>query len=162
MSIKTLFLVALLLVTRLDQLNLGVQLDKGQVPKRGKVACAATPSQTYPCVTMKIEDVEFTVGYQEESLRIKYLSTQDKKFRTPDGFQVGTSVTVREDQLVHVPGWKILGPRLESGWRPVFGHILDDDKVLFRDGTVIDLSQPRHGPPRTGELEILELEKGGV
>jgi len=162
MSAKAVLLFCMLLVTRLGQLDLGARLDRGQVPKRSKASCASGPSQTYPCISLTLEGVKFTVGYDEKSLLIKYLSTQDKNFRTPEGLQVGAVMTMGEDQLMAVPGWKVLGPRAKSGWRPVLGDMLLNHQVQFSDGTVIDLTQPHQNPPRTGELVILELEKGGV
>jgi hypothetical protein len=160
MYAKAVLILCVVLVTRLDQLDLGARLSKSQMPESNNFECVAKPSQTYPCALLTIEGVKISVGYDEKSLLIRYLTTQDKKFKTPDGLQVGMWMKVSEDELVAVPGWKILGPKAKSGWRPVFGYL--GKKVEFSDGTVIDLSQPRHAPPRTGELQVLELEKGGI
>jgi len=149
-----------LLITRLGQLDLGVRLDKHQVPKDNTTMCVATPSQTYPCAFLIIKGIKFKVGYDEKSRRIRYLSTQDQNFTTPEGVHVGMSMKVREDELIALPGWKIFGSRARSGWRPVFGFLRSG--VTFSDGTFVDLSQARHAPPRAGELIIQELEKGGV
>jgi hypothetical protein len=160
MYAKAFLILCVVLVTRLDQLDLGARLSKSQRPERNNFECVATPSQTYPCALMTIEGVKISVGYEEKSLRIRYLTTQDKKFKTPDGLQVGMWMKISEGELLAVPGWKILGPKAKSGWRPIFGYL--GKKVVFSDGMVIDLSQPRHDPPRTGELQVVELEKGGV
>ncbi len=159
MLTNAVFLVCVVLISTLDQIDLGARLNKDEISGRS-LECVATPSQTYPCEFLTVEGVHVAVGYERDNLRIKYLSIQDKHFKTKDGLQVGASVTVSEDQLVAIPGWKVFGPRAKSGWRPVFGYF--GEKVRFSDGTVVDLAQPRHDPPRAGQLEILELEKGGV
>jgi hypothetical protein len=110
-------------------------------------------------VKLKVEGVKFEVGYDQKR-RVRYLSTQDEQFATKEGLHVGNWMKVREDNLFAIKGWKIFGPKTKSGWRPVVGYFTEE--VQFRDGTVVDLSQPRHTPLRTGEVQILELEKGGV
>ena len=150
--------ICCLLITRLDQLDLGVRLDKDQI-QAISLECVATPSQTYRCTPLTIEGVKIAAGY-DETLRIRYLTTQDRKFRTPEGLHVGMWMRVSENELVAITGWKILGPKAKSGWRPVFGDV--GEKVKFADGTVVDPSRRRYRPPRRGELRIVELEKGGV
>lgn len=158
------WLLLSLLPVATSQVDIGTVLSSNQVPPQNTTVCAATPSQTFPCASLKIDHVAFKVGYDPETLQIKYLSTQDKNFQTEDGLRVGGWMKVREDQLLAIHGWMILGPKTKDGWRPVVGLNLrdTDDKVRFADGTIVDLSQPKHQPLRTGKVKILEFEKGGV
>ena len=160
MYAKTVLFIFFVLVNRVDQLDLGDRLSKSQIPDGNTTVCVATPSQSYPCVRLTIEGIKFTVGYDKETSRIRYLSTQDRSFATAEGLHVGDWTRVREDELIAFDGWKIVGPKTKSGWRFVVGAL--QQQVRFSDGTVVDLSQPRHDPPRSGEVQILELEKGGV
>jgi hypothetical protein len=155
-----LFICCLAVVTRLNQLDLGARLSKDQIPEGNTFECVATPSQTYPCVRLTIVGVRFVAGYDEKTRRIQYLSTQDRNFATKEGLHVGDWMRVREDELVAFEGWKIVGPKTESGWRIVVGYL--GQQVRFSDGTTLDLSQVRHEAPRSGDVQILELEKGGV
>jgi|GEM_PF-5937539 len=157
---KPFLFILVLLVSRLNQLDIGTRLSKSEIPESNSVQCATAPSQTYPCLTLMVEGIKFVVGYDEKTSRIRYLSTQDSGFATKEGLHVGNWIRVRADELIAFKGWKIVGPKSESGWRPVVGYL--GERIRFSDGTIVDLSQPRHEPPISGEVQILELEKGGV
>ncbi len=70
MLTKAIFLACLMLISALDQLDLGARLNKDEISGKSQ-ACAATPSQTYPCEFLTVEGVHIAVGYERESLRIK-------------------------------------------------------------------------------------------
>jgi hypothetical protein len=161
MNVVRLVLFLIVMTMRLDQLDIGTRLGKNQIPGNS-TRCAATPSQIYPCVKLTVEGVEFTVGYDEKTARVRYLFTQDKHFATKEGLHVGDWTKAREDELLSFSGWKTIGPQTPSGWRIVVGSGYFGEQVQFADGTVIDLTQPHHTPPRTGDVQIRGFEKGGV
>jgi hypothetical protein len=132
------------------------------VPKNNTTVCAATPSQTYPCVqNVKFGGVRFaTVGYDSRTQRIKYLFTQDDKFKTVDGFQVGGLISLAENQIISIKGWQIIGLRTEDGWRPILGSILDGDVIESADGEAVNLTKPVAG--KMHRFKIIGFDKGGV
>jgi hypothetical protein len=158
------FAFLLLPFAMFGQLDLGDRLTSAQTLKNNTLVCAATPSQTYPCVLdLTISGVKFSsVGYDSETKRVKYLITSDAKFRTKEGLRVGDWIEVSEDQVTSYPGWNIYGPRTKDGWHIVLGSALLEQRVTFQDGTVVILSASRKGPPRVGKVQIREFEKGGL
>ena len=154
----------LLPIAMFGQLDLGDRLISTQIPKHGTTDCAATPSQTYPCVLgLEAGGVKFNaVGYDSKTKRVKYLMTSNAQFRTKEGLRVGDWIDVSEDQIVSISGWKIYGPKTKDGWHIVLGSALLGETVQFQDGTVIVPSAPRSDPPRLGKVQIRGFEKGGL
>lgn len=146
--------IFVVLITRLDQLDLGARLSKSQIPEGNTFEWVATPPQTHPCVR---KGVRFAVGYDEKTSRIQYLSTQDSSFATREGLHVGGWTRVREDELILLKGWKIVGPKAERGWRIVVGR--PGQQVRFSDRTVVGLSRVRQEPPRSGEVLGLQGQR---
>jgi hypothetical protein len=151
-------------IATFGQLDLGDRLTRAQILKNKNVECAATPSQTYPCVEYMIDKgiVFSTVGYDSKTKRIKYLYTSDEHFRTKEGLKVGDWIKVSEDQVIPVASWYIYGPKTKDGWHIIVGSTLIAEKVQFQDGTVIYPSAPRTGLARVGKVQIRGFDKGGV
>ena len=162
MKIFPLLLVALTTGLAVGQANLGTCLSSAMVPKNNATECAATPSQTYACVqNVQIDGVRFTtVGYDSRTRRIKYLFTQDDKFKTSDGLQVNSLISLAENEISSVKGWHTIGPRTRDGWRPILGILLDGNFIESADGEAIDLTKPVAG--KTHRFKIIGFDKGGV
>jgi hypothetical protein len=155
----------LLPIATFGQLDLGDRLTSARIPKDSTfLVCAATPSQSYPCVQdLKVRGVKFsTVGYDSETKRVKYLVTSDAQFRTKEGLRVGDWIVVSEDQVISYSGWKIYGPKTKDGWHIVLGFALLGERVQFRDGTVVLPGASWLGLPRLRSVQIREFEKGGL
>jgi hypothetical protein len=154
----------LLPVATFGQLDLGDRLTSAKILENNTLVCAATPSQTYPCVEdLKVSGVKFsTVGYDSKTKRVKYLVTSDAQFRTKEGLRVGDWIELSEDQVTSYAGWHIYGPKTKDGWHIVLGSTLLGERVTFQDGTVVSPSASRKGPPRVGKVQIREFEKGGL
>ena len=144
------------------QTDVGLRLKSAQVPKGNTNQCAATPSQTYPCIQdIALDGVSFSVvGYTPQTLRIEYLLTFDKHFITKDGLRVGSLVEIAEDRLLSIRGWHIYGPKTTDGWHIIVGSSLAENKVQAADGSRVDLSNPVAG--RIHPFEVVGLEKGGI
>ena len=144
------------------QANVGVRLPSAMIPKNNTNECAATPSQTYPCLQdVEIAGVRFTVvGYDARSRRIRYLFTQDENFKTADRLQVGGPIELADDQILVIAGWHIIGPRSKDGWRPILGSVLDENVIETEDGNAVDLTKPIAG--RMHRFKIVGFDKGGV
>jgi hypothetical protein len=132
------------------------------VPKNNTTECAATPSQVYPCVqNVKFGGVRFTtVGYDSRTRQIKYLFTQDDKFKTVDGLHVHGVITLAENETLFVKGWQIIGPRTKDGWRPILATLLDGEVLQSADGEAVDLTKPVAG--KMHRFKIIGFDKGGV
>ncbi|MBI3475229.1 MAG: hypothetical protein HY010_05830 [Acidobacteria bacterium] len=143
------------------QANVGMRLPSVMVPKNNTNQCAATPSQSYPCVQdVDIDGVRFTtVGYDAHTRRIKYLFTQDQKFRT-GGLRVGGLIDLAENEILPVAGWYTMGPRNKDGWRPIVGSFLEGTAIKSADGEAIDLTKPVAG--KMHRFKIIAFDKGGV
>jgi hypothetical protein len=144
------------------QANVGMRLPSAMVPKNNANECAATPSQTYPCIqNVEIGGVRFTVvGYDAHTRRIRYLFTQDENFRTADGLRVGGPIDLAENEILSVAGWHTMGPRNKDGWRPIVGSLLDGNVIKSADGEAVDLTKPVAG--KMHRFKIVAFDKGGV
>src|SRR6266700_3465143 len=49
-------------------------------------------AQLDPCFQYQSEGVKYTIAFSEKSRKISYIHTEDSKFRTSDGLQVGSSI----------------------------------------------------------------------
>jgi hypothetical protein len=144
------------------QTDVGSRLKSAQVPKVSKNQCAATPSQSYPCLLdVSLNGVRFSViGYDPKTRRIRYLITSDEHFVTQDGLRVGAFVEIAEDKVLSIHGWHIYGPTTRDGWRTLIGTTLFEEKLHPADGSTVDPSKPIAG--RVHRFKILSFEKGGV
>jgi hypothetical protein len=144
------------------QTDVGLRLKPTQIPKGNTNECAATPSQTYPCLQdVSLNGVRFSViGYDFQTRRIKYLLTSDKHFVTKDGLRVGAFVEIAEDKLRSIRGWHIYGPTTMDGWHTIVGSSLTEETLQSADGRTVDASKPVAG--RVHRFEVLGFEKGGI
>jgi hypothetical protein len=157
-----LFLAMLNAVFAAAQADVGTRLPSGAVPKNNKNLCAATPSQTYPCLLdAEFGGVRFTVvGYEPHTRRIRYLATQDENFRTADGLRVGGLIDLAENEIFSMAGWHTMGPQSKDGWRPILGTLLVGNVINSADGEAVDLTKPV--PGRIHRFRIIAFDKGGV
>jgi hypothetical protein len=158
------FAFLLLPVARLAQLNLGDRVPSGQIPKNNTSRCAATSSQSSPCVTdLPVHEVNFAAaGYRSKMERIQYLLTSDPDCKAKEGLHVGDWIEVSEDQVFVIDGWRIFGPKTKDGRRIVLGTaLLGNEAVKFQDGTDAYLKPTRTGPPRVGKVQSGSLKRAG-
>jgi hypothetical protein len=143
------------------QTDVGFRLKSTQVPKGNTNECAATPSQTYPCLqNVTLNGVRFSViGYDRQTRRIKYLLTSDEHFVTKDGLRVGAFVEIAEDKLLSIRGWHIYGPTTMDGWHTIVGSSLTEETLKSAAGSTVNPSEPVTG--RVHRFEVLGFEKGG-
>ena len=162
MKAFALWLAVLNAVPAAAQADVGIRLPSATVPKNNTNVCAATLSQTYPCIqNVEIGGVRFTVvGYDLHTRRIRYLNTRDEDFRTADGLHVGGLIDLAENEIFSVPGWLIFGPRTKDGWRPILGSFLNGNFIRSADGEAVDLTKPAAG--RSHRFKIVGFDKGGI
>jgi len=94
-----------------------------------------------PSYEVEFRGIEFTVCARKDRL-ITHVSTNDRRFRTPEGIAVGDSLQkvlkVSNSELAREPGWAFY-MQLESGWIAGFtqgesmtdGELPSEAKVKF-------------------------------
>lgn len=91
----------------------------------------AASAQTWPSYGTKVNGVAFTIGVDGES-RVRFISTNDKAFASPDGLHPGDAMTAAinaapGETVMKEPGWGnyILLP---SGW---YAFVGGKDVIVF-------------------------------
>jgi len=84
-----------------------------------EVRTMTSPSQLWPVYTVRVDDVEFTVGVDDDH-KITYIATSDRSFQLPDAVKLGDSLATA---LRAAPGQHVVAERgwgqylrLPSGW----------------------------------------------
>jgi len=100
--------------------KLGVPLPKGIGPSSYKLL--TSPSQMSPAYTVDFMGTKYIIC-SDQKQRIRYISTSDPAFRTPEGLAIGNPLG-KVLQISHVsahklPGWGYVVP-LKSGWNAGF------------------------------------------
>jgi hypothetical protein len=158
------FVVMVILLAGISpaHLDVGTRLSHDQLPRNNKDRCAIAPLQMLPCIPdVMVMGVKFKIAYDAHSSEIRYLYTDDQQFVTSEGLQVGSWIQVQTNQLEFFPGWNIYGPTTRDGWRTILSSGLSGE-LEFSDGSVLDLSDPKSVPHKTGKVMIVGFEKGGV
>jgi len=143
--------------------DVGSRLPTAMIPKNNTTQCAATPSQSYPCILeVEIRGIRFTtVGYDSRTRRIRYLATQDEKFKTADDLHVHGIVSLFENEIFSLEGQAIVRRKTKDGWRPILeGSPLDGNVIRSADGAAVDLANPV--ALKTHRFKIIGFDKGGV
>jgi hypothetical protein len=105
--------------------------------------CATAASQAYPCFETSIDGVNFTIAFDDESGRVKYVATSDPGFKTADGYKVGDEIEFPRCLLQVSPYFAVYGPATWDGWRPILsfnlgavlsGKIPDGDPIKSEIG----------------------------
>jgi|SRR6185437_3767410 hypothetical protein len=148
---------------RFGQADVGARLPTAMIPKNNTNQCAATPSQSYPCILdVEIGGIRFnTVGYDSRTRRIRYLATGDEKFKTDDDLHVHGMITLFENEIFSLEGRAIVRLKTKDGWRPILeGSLLDGYVIRSADGVAVDLANPMAG--KMHRFKIIGFDKGGV
>jgi hypothetical protein len=110
---------------------------------------ATYPNQLRPFFRYRSDGVDYVIAYDKETRQIKYIHTDDKTFKTADGYSVGDCIEIAKDQVIVYPGWIIRGPQTKDSWYPEFGS------SITVDGKNIDISK------KSGCWTISGFYKGG-
>jgi len=151
--ILTLSLFALLLQPQPSvKLEIGAKLERKDLPKKITEEMMTHPAQTRPFIRRSIRGVEYKIAFDRKTREIKYIYTNDLKFRTKDGLRVLGEIPLTREQLDVIPYWEIRAPMTPDGWYPVVG----DDSKLFG----FDLTASFKGN-EIRSVTILGFSKGG-
>ena len=162
----TALIVAAFLILGVSQkadikLEVGSVLPVKYVPKNNPHIYMTHPAQLRPFIERDVAGVRYVIAYDQKSRVIKYISTDDKKFKSADGLQVGGYVEVSNEQVTVYRGWEIRGPEDKNGWHPLIGFngemtVLDVDKE-----TKIELKEYRLESEHPVKAKIIAFVKGG-
>lgn len=112
------------------QLKIGAKISAKCLPNKDEALdrVATAPSQSRPFIKLKIAGVQYTVAFDEETRRIKYIHTSDRTFRTVNGLQAGSQIKVTQEQLTDgFGGWYTFAGQTPDGWDVIVGTDLLND-----------------------------------
>lgn len=100
------------------KLKIGAKLPNKYVTESdGQIA--THPNTFRPFIKKKIDNVQYTIAFEEKSRKIRFIHTTDKSFQTKNGLRVGSEISLSRNQLSVNPIWYIFAPTTSDGWRPI-------------------------------------------
>jgi hypothetical protein len=119
-------------ITLRGELALGEDV---RIRKKSRCLVLTASSQVWPGYKVMRDGVSYVIGVSTENRRIRYISTQDPKFKTPENLTVASTLA---DALKHSSsglryetGWAYK-VQLKSGWVAAFSFLAwDNDRAEF-------------------------------
>lgn len=111
-------------------LKIGSKIPAKCLPNKNKSRSyiATAPSQMRPSFELKIDGIKYTIAFDEETRKIKFIHTLDRAFRTVNGLQPGSQVKVTQEQLSGgFGGWYTFAGQTPDGWDIIVGTPSTDD-----------------------------------
>jgi hypothetical protein len=98
------------------KLKIGAKLPRQYVLEfAGQIA--THPSQFRPFIKETIAHVKYTIAFDEENRKIRYIHTVDRAFRTANGLHVGSEIKVTRKQLHSFGDWYTFAGTTPDGWQ---------------------------------------------
>jgi hypothetical protein len=145
------------------QLELGAEVKQEFIQeKKTKELYMTHPSQLRPFIRQEIDGVGYVIAYDEESRKVKYITTNDKDFTTDEGLRVGNFIELTKDEIIAYPGWEIRGPANKDGWHPVVGFL--DKVTIMKEAKRVttDIEQIwKLDPSDRFQVMVIGFSKGG-
>ena len=163
MKFSILMAVLLLTLTGVQKndikLEVGSVLSAKYVPKKNRKLYLTHSAQLRPYIERNVAGIKYIIAYEDKSRVIKYISTNDKKFKSADGLQVDSYIEVKGEQIRAYPGWEVRGPETKDGWETLIGF---DSKITVLGGE--NRVNPDQYPPlqfgQTVKVKIIGFVKG--
>ena len=114
-----------------------IYFDKDYDIHNHKYWLIVSSSQISPCFDILVENIEYSIGYNEKNNSITNISTSDFSFYTPEGYKIGDFFYTFSDslksELICDRGWGYF-IKLPSGWNATFtqGSSMTDGKLKGR------------------------------
>ncbi|MEW6730007.1 MAG: hypothetical protein AB1489_01600 [Acidobacteriota bacterium] len=134
------------------KLEIGVKLNRKDVPQKITETILTHPGQIRPFIKRTIDGVEYIIAFDHRTHKVKYIYTNDKKFRTNNGLQIGSQISVAKNQLISYPGWETRAPVTPDGWYPVVGYDLPRSGAMLKNN---------FSNSDTVSLTVIGFSKGG-
>lgn len=158
--IVALFLTIVALQKADIKLEVGSELPAKYVPKNNPKQYMTHSAQFRPYIEQNVAGVRYVIAYDKKNHVIKYISTDDKQFKSADGLQVGGYVEVNDEQVEAYPGWEIRGPKDKDGWQPLIGFNSEMTVLDGSNDTRIELKQYRLAAGQQVKAKIIAFVKG--
>jgi hypothetical protein len=137
------------------KLEIGSNIDREYLPDSLNHFILTHPSQFRPYIEVTIHNVDYIIAFNEKTLEIKYIYTDDKDFKTVQGLKVGSEISLTKDDIIIYPGWDVCSKNSYDGWYPIVGYNFsnNDSTTFISKETFKDLSSK--------SFKILGFSKGG-
>lgn len=136
------------------RLEIGARLPAKLVAENKSIKLIFThTSQMRPYLEKEIKGVDYTIAYDGETRKIKYINTRDEDFVTGDNLRVGSEIEVKKENFYIIPQLEIRAPAAPYGWQPVVGS--DSDDIDFKSNFVDKLKDGE-----TTKVKITGFSKG--
>jgi len=140
------------------KLQLGWILPSKCIHSRNKVAdkIKTGADKAAPFIDDWIDEVEYTIAYEEKTREITYINTSDSSFRTENGLKVGSCLRLKRDQIIVNSNWEIYGPITKDGWYPVIGYNTNRPQILHQTeiGEIVEDGDPTLGFVNSDTIEV--------
>jgi len=138
------------------KLEIGSHIDKELLSDSTNNIILTNPSQFRPYIDITIDSVDYIIAFNEKTMEIKYIYTDDNNFRTIQGLKISSEISLTKDEIIIYPGWNVYSKITDDGWYPIIGHNFtfeNDSTTFISKDTFKDLS--------TVTFKILGFSKGG-
>lgn len=137
------------------KLEIGWKVPDNLLNCKDKVPLYQTSTDIFdPFITEEIDDVFYTIAYDNESHLITYINTSDFDFNTKDNFRVGDIVELSRKQISFFPKWEIYAPTTIDGWKPVIGYDRPTKIHKYKSGQIIEPGDPFIGHQVEEEIKV--------
>lgn len=92
---------------------------------------ATAASQMFPFVELTINKVKYTIAFDPDNRKIKYIYTQDKNFVDSNGFKVSQEVSVLYNDIEVLDYFQLRLKPDKNGWQVVLGGGFALDRNLI-------------------------------
>jgi len=143
------------------KLEVGYKIDKKFLSDSSNNIILTHPSQYRPYFNIVIDSVKYTIAYDKENLEIKYIYTNDKKFKTSHGLKIGQKISLTKDEVLIYPNWNIYSKKSDDGWFPIIGSDLPD--IILKKDTIKmnPITKNSFNTSKYETFKILGFSKGG-
>jgi hypothetical protein len=110
-------------------LKIGAKLPKVYLPREDEEErrIAIHPSESRPFIEKVIDGVKYTIAFDEETRKIRYIHTMDRDFRTKNGLCIGAKIEVTREQIHSFGGWYTFAGTTPDGWQIISA---EDEEAL--------------------------------
>ena len=112
-----------------SDLQAGKILISKDLPTLNANLILTNSSQFRPFFNITLNNLDFTVAYDNKTLEIRYIFIDDSRFVTNDSLYVGKFVKTIKEDIHALPGWEIRLPKTIDDWYPIIGY---NEKIITK------------------------------